>query len=75
MTHLMIEIVGVWFVAILLGLPLFASMGLAAFAFVLLGGLSGSIVHAIPRASSLYVCRISRRSKPSRSWTSRRFGP
>jgi tripartite ATP-independent transporter DctM subunit len=44
MTHLMIEIIVVWFGAILAGLPLFAAMGLAAFAFVLLGGLSGSIV-------------------------------
>ena len=44
MTQLMIEIVGVWLVVILLGMPLFAAMGLAAFAFVLLGGLSGSIV-------------------------------
>ena len=44
MTQLMLEIVGVWLVAVLLGLPLFASMGLAAFAFVLFGGLSGSIV-------------------------------
>ena len=44
MTHLMIEIVIVWLAAILIGLPLFAAMGLAAFAFVLLGGLSGSIV-------------------------------
>ena len=44
MSHLMLEIVGVWLVAILLGLPLFAAMGLAAFAFVLIGGLSGSIV-------------------------------
>jgi tripartite ATP-independent transporter DctM subunit len=44
MTELMTEIVAVWFVAILLGLPLFASMGLAAFAFVLLGGLAGGIV-------------------------------
>jgi tripartite ATP-independent transporter DctM subunit len=44
MTHLMLEILGVWLVAILLGLPLFASMGLAAFAFVLLGGLAGGIV-------------------------------
>jgi tripartite ATP-independent transporter DctM subunit len=34
----------VWLAAILLGFPLFASMGLAAFAFVLFGGLSGSIV-------------------------------
>src|SRR3981189_3057626 len=44
MTQLMIEIVCVWLVVILLGFPLFASMGMAAFAFVLLGGLSGSIV-------------------------------
>ena len=44
MNHLMLEIVGVWLAAILLGFPLFASMGLAAFAFVLFGGLSGSIV-------------------------------
>jgi tripartite ATP-independent transporter DctM subunit len=40
----MLEIVGVWLAAILLGLPLYASMGIAAFAFVLLGGLAGSIV-------------------------------
>ena len=44
MTHLMLEILGVWLVAILLGLPLFVSMGLAAFAFVIFGGLSPSIV-------------------------------
>ena len=44
MTQLMLEIVGVWLAGILLGLPLFVSMGLAAFAFVLLGGLSGAIV-------------------------------
>ena len=44
MTHLMVEIVVVWLAAILIGLPLFAAMGLAAFAFVTLGGLSGSIV-------------------------------
>ena len=44
MTQLMLEIVGVWLAAILIGFPLFASMGLAAFAFVLFGGLSGSIV-------------------------------
>jgi hypothetical protein len=37
MTQLMLEIVGVWLIVILLGLPLFAAMGLAAFAFVLLG--------------------------------------
>ena len=44
MNQLMLEIVGVWLVAILLGLPLFVSMGLAAFAFVIFGGLSPSIV-------------------------------
>jgi tripartite ATP-independent transporter DctM subunit len=44
MTHLMVEIACVWLAVILLGLPLFASMGLAAFAFVTFGGLSGSIV-------------------------------
>jgi tripartite ATP-independent transporter DctM subunit len=44
MIHLMLEIVGVWFLAILMGMPLFASMGLAAFAFVILSGLSASIV-------------------------------
>ena len=49
MTHLMIEIVAVWFVAILAGLPLFASMGLAAFAFVKLPGL-------------LVLCRLYNRS-------------
>ena len=44
MNHLMLEIVGVWLVAILIGLPLFTSMGLAAFAFVMLSGLSPTIV-------------------------------
>lgn len=44
MIHLMIEIVVVWLVAILMGLPLFASMGLAALAFVVFSGLSPSIV-------------------------------
>jgi len=43
-TLLMVQILGVWFVALLLGLPLFASMGLAAFAFVWLGGLPLDIV-------------------------------
>ena len=38
MTQLMLEIVGVWLVVILIGFPLFASMGLAAFAFVILAG-------------------------------------
>jgi len=44
MITLMYEIGAIWFVAILLGVPLFASMGLAAMAFVALGGLSVSIV-------------------------------
>jgi len=44
MMHLMLEIVGVWLAAILMGLPLFASMGLSALAFVTFGGLSPSIV-------------------------------
>jgi tripartite ATP-independent transporter DctM subunit len=41
---LLLEILGVWLAAILIGLPLFASLGLAALAFVMLGGLSASIV-------------------------------
>jgi tripartite ATP-independent transporter DctM subunit len=40
----MLQIGGVWFAAILLGVPLFASMGLAAFAFVTLGGLTSTII-------------------------------
>ena len=44
MNQLMLEIVVVWLAAILHGLPLFASMGLAAFAFVSFGGLSPSII-------------------------------
>jgi tripartite ATP-independent transporter DctM subunit len=44
MIQLMLEIVGVWLIAILIGMPLFASMGLAAFAFVIFSGLSPSIV-------------------------------
>jgi tripartite ATP-independent transporter DctM subunit len=44
MIQLMLEIVGVWLLAILMGMPLFASMGLAAFAFVIGSGLSASIV-------------------------------
>ena len=44
MTHLMVQIALVWLLAILAGVPLFAAMGLAAFAFVGLGGLSLSIV-------------------------------
>ncbi len=44
MIHLMIEIVVVWLAAILMGMPLFASMGLAALAFVTFSGLSPSIV-------------------------------
>jgi tripartite ATP-independent transporter DctM subunit len=44
MTVLMAEILGVWVLALLLGVPLFATMGLAAFAFVAFGGLSMSII-------------------------------
>ncbi|MFI4996989.1 MAG: TRAP transporter large permease [Hyphomicrobiales bacterium] len=44
MTQLMLEIAGLWLVAILAGLPLFAAMGLASFAFVAIGGLSQTIV-------------------------------
>jgi tripartite ATP-independent transporter DctM subunit len=44
MMMLMAEILAVWFAALLLGLPLFASMGLAALAFVWLGGIPGGIV-------------------------------
>ena len=44
MIQLMLEIVGVWLIAILMGMPLFGSMGLAAFAFVIFSGLSPSIV-------------------------------
>src|ERR1700687_2438360 len=44
MIQLMLEIVGVWLIAILMGVPLFGSMGLAAFAFVIFSGLSPSIV-------------------------------
>jgi len=44
MTHLMLEIAGIWLLAILAGLPLFAAMGLASFAFVAIGGLSQTIV-------------------------------
>jgi len=44
MTGLMVEIAGIWLLAVLAGLPLFASMGLAAFAFVHFAGLADSIV-------------------------------
>ena len=44
MTMLMLQILPVWFAALMLGLPLFASMGLAATAFVALGGLNLGIV-------------------------------
>lgn len=44
MTTLMFQVGGAWLLAILAGLPLFASMALAATAFVALGGLSLSIV-------------------------------
>ena len=44
MSGLIFQISGIWFLAILAGFPLFASMGLAAFAFVHFGGLADSIV-------------------------------
>ena len=44
MTQLIFTIAGIWFAAILIGMPLYASMGLAAFAFVHFAGLSDSIV-------------------------------
>ncbi|MGX1789575.1 TRAP transporter large permease [Bosea sp. NPDC055332] len=44
MTTLMFQIGGVWLLAMLAGVPLFASMGLAAFAFVFFGDLTLSIV-------------------------------
>jgi len=44
MTTLMFQVAGVWFLAMLAGMPLFASMGLASFAFVALADLSLSIV-------------------------------
>jgi tripartite ATP-independent transporter DctM subunit len=43
-TALIVEIGAVWLVAILAGLPLYASMGLAAFAFVHFADLNDSIV-------------------------------
>ncbi len=44
MTLLMWKILGGWLVALLAGVPLFASMGLAAFAFVWLAGIPAGIV-------------------------------
>jgi len=40
----MTVILGVWFVVLMLGVPLFATMGLAAFAFVWMSGVPGGIV-------------------------------
>jgi tripartite ATP-independent transporter DctM subunit len=44
MTELMLTILVVWLAALMLGLPMFASMGLAAFAFVALAGMPVDIV-------------------------------
>lgn len=44
MTELLLTVLGVWFVALLLGVHLYASMGLAAAAFVWFGGFGLSIV-------------------------------
>jgi len=43
-TATMFEIMGVWLVAILLGVPLYAALGLAAVAFVWLAGMPADIV-------------------------------
>ena len=44
MTSLMLQILPVWFAAMLIGVPLFVAMGMAAVAFVLLGGFPMGIV-------------------------------
>ena len=44
MTGLMWQILGGWVIAMLMGVPLFASMGLASFAFVMLGGMPPGMV-------------------------------
>jgi tripartite ATP-independent transporter DctM subunit len=44
MINLMVEIAAVWLFAILAGVPLFAAMGLASLAFVLISDLPGTIV-------------------------------
>ena len=44
MTQLIFQIVGVWLLMVLAGMPLFASMGLASFAFVHFSALSETIV-------------------------------
>lgn len=44
MTTLMLTILAVWFAALLVGMPLYASMGVAAYAFVAFGGFTANIV-------------------------------
>jgi tripartite ATP-independent transporter DctM subunit len=44
MTIVMGQILAVWFAALLLGVPLFASMGLASFAFVWFAGIPAGII-------------------------------
>ena len=44
MTMLMVQILPVWFAALLIGVPLFVSMGLAAIAFAFFGGFPLGIV-------------------------------
>ncbi len=44
MTTLMLQILPVWFAALLIGVPLFVSMGLAAIAFAFFGGFPLGIV-------------------------------
>ncbi len=44
MTEMMLAILAVWLVILLLGVPIFASLGLAATAFVYLGGFPGIVI-------------------------------
>ena len=44
MTALMFQVGAAWLAAMAVGVPLFAAMGLAAYAFVILGGLSTTII-------------------------------
>ena len=55
MTGLMWQILGVWVLALLAGVPLFASMGLASFAFVFLGGMPpGMVPQKIAQAANSF---------------------
>ena len=59
MTQTMWQIGGVWLLAVLAGLPLYAAMGLAAFAFVLIGDMTVSIVpQKMAQAMNLYLAPV-----------------